>query len=204
MVWLLSLSKVHGKKVGSNLIHEPKAEENLIGKKWKWSRSVMSNSVTKWTVAHQAPLSKGFSRQEYCVGCHSLLQGIFPPRDGTWVSRIAGKCFTLWATREGPIPLYPFAIILLYISIYLYSWDGLCLYGGNTIQWGTTANVLKSAVVGVSTKKVSKGYRPELLSTSTLRATCGTLAHRPPVPLEGPGWHQNVLCIWSKPFFFSN
>ena len=100
MVWLLSLSKVHGKKVGSNLIHEPKAEENLIGKKWKWSRSVMSNSVTKWTVAHQAPLSKGFSRQEYRVGCHSLLQGIFPPRDGTWVSRIAGKCFTLWATRE--------------------------------------------------------------------------------------------------------
>ena len=102
MVWLLSLSKVHGKKVGSNLIHEPKAEENLIGKKWKWSRSVMSDSVTKWTVAHQAPLSKGFSRQEYRVGCHSLLQGIFPPRDGTWVSRIAGKCFTLWATREAP------------------------------------------------------------------------------------------------------
>ena len=47
----------------------------------------------------------------------------------------------------------------------------------------------------ISTKKVSKGYRPELLSTSTLRATCGTLAHRPPVPLEGPGWHQNLLCI---------
>ena len=102
MVWLLSLSKVHGKKVGSNLIHEPKAEENLIGKKWKWSRSVMSDSVTKWTVAHQAPLPMGFSRQEYCVGCHSLLQGIFPPRDGTWVSRIAGKCFTLWATMEAP------------------------------------------------------------------------------------------------------
>ena len=46
----------------------------------------------------------------------------------------------------------------------------MCLYGGNTIQLGTTANVLKSAVVGVSTKKVSKGYRPELLSTSTLES----------------------------------
>ena len=28
----------------------------------------MSDSVTPWTVAHQAPLSMGFSRQEYCSG----------------------------------------------------------------------------------------------------------------------------------------
>ena len=33
--------------------------------------------ATPWTVAHQAPLSMGFSRQEYWVGCHALLQGIF-------------------------------------------------------------------------------------------------------------------------------
>ena len=39
--------------------------------------------VTLWIVAHQAPLSMGFSRQEYwsagkntAVGCHFLLQGI--------------------------------------------------------------------------------------------------------------------------------
>ena len=31
-----------------------------------------------WTVAHQAPLSMEFSRQEYWSGCHSLLQGISP------------------------------------------------------------------------------------------------------------------------------
>ena len=29
------------------------------------SLSVLSESATPWTVAHQAPLSKGFSRQEY-------------------------------------------------------------------------------------------------------------------------------------------
>ena len=34
--------------------------------------------VTPWTVAHQAPLSMGFSRQESWSGCHALLQGIFP------------------------------------------------------------------------------------------------------------------------------
>ena len=32
------------------------------------SRSVVSISATPWTVAHQAPLSMGFSRQEYWSG----------------------------------------------------------------------------------------------------------------------------------------
>ena len=33
--------------------------------KWKWSCSVVSNSlVTPWTAAYQAPLSMGFARQE--------------------------------------------------------------------------------------------------------------------------------------------
>ena len=34
--------------------------------------------ATPWTVAYQAPLSMGFSRQGTGVGCHFLLQGIFP------------------------------------------------------------------------------------------------------------------------------
>ena len=34
------------------------------------------------------------------VGCHALLQGISQPRDRTQVSGIAGKFFTIWATRE--------------------------------------------------------------------------------------------------------
>ena len=34
--------------------------------------------ATLWTVAHQAPLSMGFSRQEYWWGISPLLQGIFP------------------------------------------------------------------------------------------------------------------------------
>ena len=33
---------------------------------------------TPWTGARQAPLSMGFPRQEYGVGCHFLLQGIVP------------------------------------------------------------------------------------------------------------------------------
>ena len=37
--------------------------------------------ATLWIVAHQASLSMEFPRQEYKstgVGCHALLQGIFP------------------------------------------------------------------------------------------------------------------------------
>ena len=34
--------------------------------------------VTLWTVAHQTPLSKGFSRQEYWNGLPFLFSGDFP------------------------------------------------------------------------------------------------------------------------------
>ena len=34
--------------------------------------------ATLWTVAHQTPLSMGFSREEYWSRCHALPQGIFP------------------------------------------------------------------------------------------------------------------------------
>ena len=41
------------------------------------THSVMSISlVTPRTVAHQGPLSMGFSRQNTGLGCHFLLQGI--------------------------------------------------------------------------------------------------------------------------------
>ena len=49
----------------------------LHASKWKWSRSVVSDSATPWTVAHQAPPSMRFSRQEYWVAI-SFSRGIFP------------------------------------------------------------------------------------------------------------------------------
>ena len=35
--------------------------------------------VTPWIIAHQAPPSMGFSRQEYWSGCHRLLWDLFLP-----------------------------------------------------------------------------------------------------------------------------
>ena len=43
-----------------------------------------------WTVAHQAPLSMGFSRQEYWMGFPVLCRGSSWPRDRTWV--FCGSC----------------------------------------------------------------------------------------------------------------
>ena len=34
------------------------------------------------------------------VGCHALLQGIFPTQDQTQIFHIAGGFFTVWATGE--------------------------------------------------------------------------------------------------------
>ena len=43
------------------------------------SHSVMCDSfATLWTVAYQAPLSWDFPGKNTGVGCHALLQGIFP------------------------------------------------------------------------------------------------------------------------------
>ena len=52
--------------------------------------------VTPWTVAYKAPLSMGFSRQEYWRGLPFPSPGDLPnPGIEPWVSRTAGRCFTI-------------------------------------------------------------------------------------------------------------
>ena len=53
-----------------------------------------------WTVACQASLSMGFSRQEYWNGLPFPSPGNHPsPGIKPWVSCIAGRLFTIWASR---------------------------------------------------------------------------------------------------------
>ena len=62
--------------------------------------------VTPWTVAHEAPLPMGFSRQKYWSVLHVLLQGIFltqgsNPRLLSLASpALAGGFFTTSTTWE--------------------------------------------------------------------------------------------------------
>ena len=54
--------------------------------------------VSLWTVAHQAPLSMGFSRQEYWSGVPCPPPGGLPP--GLFISCTAGGFFTTRVTGE--------------------------------------------------------------------------------------------------------
>ena len=64
--------------------------------------------VTPLTVAHQAPLSMGVSRQEHKDPW---------PRDQTWVSRIAGGFFTVYTTRDA------LSIFIYQVNEYLFIID---------------------------------------------------------------------------------
>ena len=74
-----------------------------------FSHSVVPNSATPWTVAHQAPLSTGFSRQEYWNGLPFPSPGNLPDlgiKPMSLVSpELSGRLFTIWANREAPYNL---------------------------------------------------------------------------------------------------
>ena len=57
--------------------------------------------ATLWTVAYQAPLTMEFSREEYEVGCHFLLQRIFPTHVSC-ISYIGSQVLYHCATWEAP------------------------------------------------------------------------------------------------------
>ena len=52
-------------------------------------------------LAHQAPLSMGFSKQEYGEGCHAFFQGIFP----TQGLKLRLLCLLYW--QADSLPLMP-------------------------------------------------------------------------------------------------
>ena len=90
-------------------------EKNLGILRWPWlhsnifsyhqfdsvSHSVMSNSLRVhglWLTRLLCPWNT--PGKNIRVGSHSLLQRSSPSRDRTWVSRIAGRFFTIWAMRD--------------------------------------------------------------------------------------------------------
>ena len=67
------------------------------------SRSVMSDSVSPGTVAPQAPLSVGFSRQEYRSGLPFATPGdLANPEIKPMSPALTGGFFTTSATWEAP------------------------------------------------------------------------------------------------------
>ena len=69
----------------------------------KWSRSVVSDSATPWTVAYQASQVTAhgvFQARVLEWVAISFSRGSSWPRDRTWVHCIAGRRFTIWATGK--------------------------------------------------------------------------------------------------------
>ena len=72
------------------------------------SHSVLSDSVTTWTVACEAPLSMGFPRHESWSGRHFLLQGVF-------LTQGLNLSFLHWWMDSEP-PGEPMLYIVVFIS----------------------------------------------------------------------------------------
>ena len=69
--------------------------------------------VTPWMIAHQAPLSIGFSRQDHWSGLPFPPPGDLPPKDQThisYVSWVASRFLTTSAIWEAPLRKYVYEI----------------------------------------------------------------------------------------------
>ena len=98
--------------------------------------------ATLWTVAHQAPLSRGFSRQEYGVGCHALLQEIFLTQESNprLLSLLCWQAGSLaLAPPRKPHPLLRFNIIYKDVVLIKTTLGVRTLYG-QWEQWQTSGS----------------------------------------------------------------
>ena len=88
----------------------------------KWSEvkplSCVQLFATSWTVAYQALPSMGFFQARILEWVAiSFSRRSSRPRDWTRVSRIVGRCFTIWATREIPSTICIHIILEVYYTL---------------------------------------------------------------------------------------
>ena len=85
----------------------PLFQLRIFERRWKcWSLSSVWLFAIPWTVACQAPLSMGFSRQGYCSGLPFPSPGDLPDigiEPGSPALQ-ADRFFTVWATRKATFP----------------------------------------------------------------------------------------------------
>ena len=90
----------------------------------KWSRSVVSDSATPWTIAHQVPPSMGFSRQEYWSGLPFPSPGDLPDLGiEPWSPTLQADALT----SEPPGKPYMYILIYIYLQRYAHK-KYMCVY----------------------------------------------------------------------------
>ena len=85
---------------------------------WKWKVKGKSLShvwlfATPWTAAYQAPLSMGFSRQEYWSGVPLPSPNWVTTHSQTWILHYDYSCLTLWCW---PSQLAVFMWLMTYVG----------------------------------------------------------------------------------------
>ena len=89
--------------------------------------------VNPWARARQAPLSMGFSRQQYWSGLPFPSPEVLPnpgikPRDRTQVSCIAGRFFTVWATREAYATILQHVCVCVHMYMCVHICTHVCVH----------------------------------------------------------------------------
>ena len=151
--------------------------------------------ATPWTVAHLAPLSMGFSRQEYWSGLPFL-----PPGESSWpkdqtciscVSCIAGRFFTRWATWEACWECSHFLNMLILTSEILFSCWGAHVSIFWTLGFSACSNVIWDFLSIISKEIISE--------TSILRASLVTqLVKNLPAMHETRVWSSGWKIHWRR------
>ena len=101
---------------------------------------------TPWTVAHQAPLSMGFVRQEYWSGLpFHFSRGASQPRVQTCIPCISGRLFTTEPRRKSPcLSSYCFLSLLAWILAFLGLWIFFFLWFVDLLHQSTSLSLFRS------------------------------------------------------------
>ena len=115
---------------------------------------------TSWTVSHQAPLSIGFSRQEYWNGCHFLLQGIF-------LTQGSNPCLLCLQHRQvGSLPL-----LHLGSSSWVHPWIQITKYQGAVDLHGNVIGLIRD-LLSLIPRRISIRNQFPFWSISSIRNMC--------------------------------
>ena len=90
---------------------------------FKWNRSVMSNSfATPWTIAYRLLRPWNFPGKSTVVGCHFLLQRIFPTQGSNLGLPYCGQALYL-LSHQGSLCCSPFYCYSTFIVSHLVWWN---------------------------------------------------------------------------------
>ena len=96
----------------------------VLYNKWKWKWSRVRLFAIPWTVAYQAPLSMGFSRQEYWSGLPFPSPGDLPDPG----IEPGSPALQADALSSEPPTRYAYACVYIHICVYIYTLLVILLY----------------------------------------------------------------------------